>query len=225
MADWNVSQIYGLSQFLINKYQSNTYSPDDLFFAWNSEQRSYMQDLLGRFQNRSNGKSGANTGLIQNETILTALSPFTKNATLTINSGNANFPANHVYTLAIRFGNYRVTYINKGQTYSVQTSVIDPPSVADNKYYFTEYAGILSFLPTSITTATIDYIEDVTDIVYGFTDDGSGIPQYNAGTSTQSKWGNLANIEITKRTLKSLGVHYTSQDFENYGNVAITTGN
>ncbi len=43
--------------------------------------------------------------------------------------------------------------------------------------------------------------------------------------SVQPQWLQPDVIEITKRTLKSLGVHFTQQDFEQFGNSVINTGN
>lgn len=219
-----VDYIYNYSLFLINKTQSSTYTPNDFFYNWNAEQRAYMADLLGRFQNRSNGKEGSNTGLIENETILSSLAPFTKSVNLVVTAGNANRPADYVYGLAMRSNGFTAYAIKKGQISSVSKSVIDPPSIAANEYYFTEYATFFTILPSTATSVDLDYVSDCIDVVWGY-NLVSGIPVYNAGTSTQPLWKNAEIIEITKRTLRGMGVHYSSQDFENFGNQTIATGN
>ena len=81
---WSVNDILSLTKFLLRKNQSGSISAKDLFYAWNSEQTSFFQDLSGRWQARNNGKSGINTGLIENETITTKLTPFTKKDSLDI---------------------------------------------------------------------------------------------------------------------------------------------
>lgn len=210
---------------MINKYQSTSYNATNFFYAWNSEQRMYMADLLGRFQARNTGKTGANTGLLENETILTKLAPFTKPATLPVVAGNATKPTDFIYGLAARVSGYEIIFINKGQIQFVQNSVIDPPSITSNAYYATEYLGYYTVFPSTVTSMELDYIADPVDVVYGTIPDGNGLPAYDPGSSTQPQWLTPDSIEITKRTLKSIGVHFTSQDFENFGQSTINSGN
>ena len=66
-----VNDLYVFTQKLIRKNQSGSLTSTEFNTFWNDAQRAYMGDLLGRFQLRSNGKLGMNTGLILNETILT----------------------------------------------------------------------------------------------------------------------------------------------------------
>ena len=61
--------------------------------------------------------------------------------------------------------------------------------------------------------------------VWGFTLDGNKRQVYNAGTSVQPKWNQNTIVTITKRTLKSLGIHFKEQDLQQYGNSVINTGN
>jgi hypothetical protein len=173
---------------------------------------------------RSNGKLGLNTGLILNETILTKLAPFTKTATLAVTSGSATKPTGLLYRLALRTNDFDIVFINHGQISEVKKSVIDPPSVADNMYYAYEIEGTYKFLPTTITTAEINYIGDVTDIVWGYTLDGNGRQVYSSGASTQSLWDDVSNMEITKRMLQDIGLSLKDRDFQNFGNNTTQTG-
>src|ERR1700761_8704656 len=110
---WSVDQIYSFTKFLVNKYQSNTISAESLFYAWNSQQRMYISDLIGRFQRNNNGKGAANTGLIENEVILTKLLPFTIPVTLTVTAGQATKPTGFIYNLAARIDGEVVIMVNK----------------------------------------------------------------------------------------------------------------
>lgn len=223
---WSVDKIYNLLKVLTKKNQSGNISATDFFFTWNSEQNSYHSDLLGRWQISSNGKSGANTGLIMNETIQQSLSAFTLTTDITISSGQIEKPSDFIFELALRKGNYRIEKINHDQIYSAQDSVIDPPSTTSNTYYCVEYENIYSILPSSTTgDVTLDYIAQPEDVVWGYTLDANGRQVYNAGTSVQSKWKNPTTIEITKRTLKALGIGFKDADFINAGQSAIVTGN
>lgn len=220
----NVNDLYVFVQKLIRKNQAGSLSSTEFNTFWNDAQRAYMGDLLGRFQLRSNGKLGMNTGLILNETILTKLAPFTKTDTLTITSGSVAKPTGLLYRLALRISDFDVVFINHGQISEVKKSVIDAPSVAENKYYAYEIEGTYKFLPATVTSAEINYIGDVTDIVWGYTLDGNGRQVYSAGASTQSKWDDISNMEITKRMLQDIGISLKDRDFQNFGSQTIITG-
>lgn len=222
MATWSVDNIYKLFKFLMRQNQSGSISTTDFFNAWNTEQNAYFSDLLGKWQNRNNGKSGMNTGLIMNETIMTQLAPFTIPGTVTISSGQATKPSGFIYGLARRLsvsGNeYLVTKINHGQIWYVNNDVIDPPSVTDGTYYIVEYEDYYSILPDTATgDLLLDYIAQPENISWGFTYDAQNRPVYNAGLSVQPQWQIPTILEITKRALTSFGVSYKDKDFTNFG--------
>lgn len=198
---------------------------EDFQLFWNGESRSYMDDLLGRWQARSNGKAGLNTGLIQDETIMQKLSPFIEPATLTITNGLSDKPDDFVYRLAMRIDGYDCYKINHNQLATVNSSVIDPPSITTNTYYFLEYDNYYSFLPNTVTEAELDYIQTPENIVWGYTWDSQGRQIYNVGLSTQPQWDNNSCMEISKRMFRTLGVSFKDADFANFGQSVITTGN
>lgn len=215
-----------LYQFTLNLMQKNQAgSPGSIAWArhWNDSQSAYQDDLLGRPWSRSNGKSGVNTGLILNKTTKQKLSPFTKKATIAVAGGNGDKPAGFIYELALRIGGKQVIPIDHDQIATVNDSVIDPPSIAAGTYYVVEYEGYYAFLPNTVTSAELDYIEAPTDVVWGFTIVG-GRQVYNAGTSVQPKWDNNSCREITKRVLATLGVSFKDSDFSNFGNRVVNTG-
>jgi hypothetical protein len=222
--NWDTNDIMLLLEKLTKKNQSSSISSEDLFYYWNSEQTMYWQDIVGRWQARSNGKTGGNTGLALNETILTDLAPFTIPVDLTVTGGNADKPDDFEYRISLTVGGYKCWFIRPDQVPYVKDSVIDPPSL-NNQFYATEYEGYYSFLPSSIQAAHLDYIASTTDIkwAYSFDDDGRQI--YNPGLSVQPKWKKSTIIEITQRTLKKLGVAWKDADFTNAGNSAQLTGN
>ena len=119
---------------LVRKNQSGG-SVKDCMDSWNIEQSVLHADLLGRWQNANNGKSGMNTGLVENETVLSALNPFTKPLPITIVSGNVTKPALFAYTMDLRIGGKRVIPITHSQINTVNDNVIDPPSVTEQKYF------------------------------------------------------------------------------------------
>lgn len=220
----SVDYIYDFARKLIRVNQAGSLS--SLVFAkhWNDAQGTYQDDLVGRFQARGNGKSGVNTGLIENQTILQKLSPFIKPATLTIASGVADKPTDFIYELALRINDKEVRHINHNQIATVMDNVIDEPSVANNSYYVVEYEGYYKFFPTSVTEADLDYICTPTDVFWNYELDGSGRQVYKATDSVQPQWDNNSCREITKRMLTNLGVSYKDADFASFGKSVQLTG-
>jgi len=223
---WGTNDILELTKKLTRKNQSGNISATDLFYIWNSEQMMFFQDIIGRWQARANGKSGVNTGLIINEISLSELAFFIIEHDLTITSGLADKPTDFEYMIALRVSDiYKCQLIRPDQIPAVSQSVIDPPSVTNNKYYAIEYEDQYSFLPNTITDAQLDYIATPTDIKWGFTFDPDGRQIYNPGSSVQPKWSNVTIVEITKRTLNTLGVSWKDKDFIDAGRSAQLTGN
>jgi hypothetical protein len=176
----SVDYVYNYVLKLIRKTQSAGLSATEFQFFWNDAQRSYFDDLIGRFQKQNNGKEGFNTGLIENETIMTKLTPFTKNYTLSISSGQGVKPTDFIYTLALRINENKVFQVNHDSIWAVKQDVIDPPSITNDSYYYTEYGNYYSFLPTAVTTASLDYIGAPQNIVWAYTLDTAGRQVYNS---------------------------------------------
>lgn len=220
----SVDYLYNFSLKLIRKNQAGGLKSNDFEFHWNDAQSAYMDDLLGRFQLRNNGKEGNNTGLIENETILTKLTPFTLPITLVITTGKATKPDDFIYTMALRINGERVYQIDKDQIYWVNKNVIDPPSITDNSYYYTEYENYYSFLPITVTSVDLDYISIPQNVIWGYTFDVQNRQVYNPGTSVQPLWDSQSCLEITKRMLTNLGVSFKDPDFLNFGKSVEATG-
>jgi len=225
---WNVNDTYNFMKWLVRKNQTGLISATDFFYAWNSEQTTVQTDLIGNWHKINNTKQGINTGLIQNAVIMTALSPFVLNDTISITSGIGLKPANLIYTLALRINGKQVFEVNHDQIAAVNDDVIDTPSITENAYYYSEYnsGGQLaySFLPNTVTEFELDYIVGCTDVVWGYSLDGNQRQVYNSGSSTQPQWLQPQIVEITKRTLKALGVSFKDGDFEQYGQSITQTG-
>lgn len=220
----SVDYVYQFALKLIRKNQAGSLSSVDFAYQWNDAQGSYQDDLLGRFQPRGNSKTGANIGLIQDETILTKLAIFTKPVTIITINGRATKPLDFIYTLAMRVGGKKVTFINKDQIATVNDSVIDPPSVANGCYYATEYQTSFSIFPDTITSVDLDYICTPTDVFWNYDLDGDGRQVYNSVGSVQPAWDSNSCREITKRMLANLGVSFKDTDFANFGKSVQLTG-
>lgn len=225
----SIDYLFNFCKKLIRKNQAGGLTSTDFQLFFNDAQGSYQDDLLGRWQARNSGKTGANTGLIEDETIIQKLSPFIKPLPLSISTGVAQKPDDFIYRLALRINGKDVFKINHNQIATVNESVIDPPTA--NKPYFVEYGksianpnGYYLFLPDTVTSADLDYISTPVNVVWGYTWDDDGRQVYNAGTSVQSQWDNNSNREITKRMLTNLGVSFKDADFANFGKSVQLTG-
>lgn len=218
-----VDDLYNFTLNLIKKNQSGSLTSIEWARHWNDAQCTYQDDLLGRFQAKNVGKEGINTGLIENETIMTKLTPFIVPITLTVTTGQAIKPTGFIYTLALKINNTKVFQVDHDEVWAMLDDVIDPPSTIDNSYYYTEYQNYYKLFPASVTTVDLDYIKTPTDVIWGFTIVG-GRQVYSAGTSTQSQWDDNSNREITKRMLTNLGVAYKDADFLSFGRSTQITG-
>jgi hypothetical protein len=219
---WTVDNIFSFVKFLTRKNQTAAITPTEFFLSWNAEQRSRMGELLGKLR----AKAGQpNAGLIENQLTQSELSPFTITTSIAIAiTGSASKPSNLIYLLAARVGDYPVHLKNKGQIYSIINNAIDPPSVANNMYYGTEYDTFYKIWPASAGTLSLDYIRNCTDVVFGYTLDANSVAQYDAGTSTQPEWDDIEIQEITKRTLKLFGVSMSDRSFMEFGESVINKG-
>ena len=218
--------IFKFSLDLIQKNMAGPFDNEMFERFWHSEQLGYQDDLLGRFQKNNTSKTGANTGLIENETILQKLSPFISRVTLVQdNFGNSYKPTDLAYRLSIMIDDSNCVKINYNQRSAMITSVIDPPSLTTNIYYFIEYADYYEIFPSTASDPVLDYVKTPTYIKWGFTYDNVGRQVYNSGTSVQPLWDNNSCMEITKRMLATIGVSSKDNDFENFGKSVINTGN
>lgn len=220
----SVDYIYQFALNLIKENQSGKLSSTVFARQWNDAQATYQDDLLGRFQARGNGKTGVNTGLVENETILQKLAPFIKPVTITITSGDGDKPDDFIYKLALRIDGHEVRMIRHNQIATVNDNVIDPPSIPNDSYYAVEYDDYYHFLPTTVTSANLDYICTPTDVFWDFTLDGQNRQVYDASGSVDPQWDNNSCREITKRMLTNLGVGYKDNDFLNFGRSTQITG-
>lgn len=225
----SVDYLYRFVRGLIRKNQAGGLKSTDFDIQWNDAQGSYQDDLLGRFQARSNGKTGMNTGLIEDETILQKLAPFTVPGSISILAGNATKPTDLVYRLAERINGKDCFKINHNQIATVNDSVIDPPSITTDTYYFVEYLGYYYILPhtlptVAITTLELDYIKTPTDVKWGYTYNSLNQQEYQASLSVQPQWDSSSCREITKRMLTNLGVSFKDADFVNFGKSVQLTG-
>jgi hypothetical protein len=221
---WNVDQIYSAVLKLIKKNQAGGLSASDFFYYWNIEQAQYHNDLIGRWEKGNNTKSGMNTGLVQNQTVLEDVAPFTIPVTISVAAGKAAKPVDFELRYSLRCNGKKVTVIRPDQLSYVNDSVIDAPSTGTNTYYAVEYEDYYLMLPNGVSSVNLDYVASPTDVVWAFTFDVNDRQVYDPVNSVQPKWAQDTIVTITKRSLNTLGIPFKDQDFINAGKSAQATG-
>lgn len=213
-----VNYIYQWCLKLIKKNQSGSLKSTDFNIHWSNSSRTYQGDLIGRFQPRAIGKIGGNSGLVEDEIILLKLAPFIKPVTgMSVISGQVNKPTDFIYKMAIRANGYPVYEVNHDQWWSLSQDVIDPPSIADNRYYYTEYQNYYLVSPSATPTIDLDYIASPVDVFWNFTFDSQNRQIYNPTGSVDPQWDDNSCMEITSRMLTTLGISFDKKEFVGFG--------
>jgi hypothetical protein len=226
----DINTMYQICQYAINKAQNGYFTPDEFNLLANQAQISYMDYLLGEFQQYQYGRPQARVNYSQNSDTRQRLTPFIKQTTLTIDSaGHSNYPSNYLETDAIRTSaNDRIRFVQQDSLYSYLKSGIDP--VATNPIYLlasitsTYSNGGFQFYPINLGTAILDYIIITPTMLWAYTLDGNGRPVYNAGASIQPLWYDVDRLEIISRILKLVGVNLQIAQVEQYANQITQTG-
>lgn len=210
MARYSVDTILNLYLKLSRKNRAGSMGTTDFFRLWNAEQSAYHDAIV-------EGPAG---GLILSEKALQKLAPFTLSIPLTVAAGTCAKPEDIVYRLAVRINGKNAKFIHHGQIADVNDSVIDPPSVTDDAYYYYELRENYYFLPNTITAATLDYVASCEDVKWAYTFDAQNRQVYNPSASVQPKWSNNTIVDITKRCFTGIGLSYKDRDFIAFGQQA-----
>lgn len=208
----SVDTLYKYCLFVARKNQAGGIQKSDFQFAYNAASKEYFDDLAGRYQRVYSGKSGVQ----DNETIVTKLSPFIKfDQLIAVNSGVAAKPTGIIRLLAMRSNGIKVFRTEHDKLHAVLNDPIDPPSAASP--YYVEYEGNYKIYPSSITSVNMDYLVMPVDVVWGNTTDGNGRYVYDSATSTNPEWLDDDAWIIAGMALKILGVSYNEQMLAQYG--------
>ena len=149
--------------------------------------------------------------------------PFWKTVTLTITGGESAYPADYLQQDAMldSSGVDRIRYASNERWYSTVQSRID--SVATNPIYKLSDTGFV-FAPNTLTSATLEYISNPTEIVWAFTLDVNNRPVYDAGNSVDPLWRNTDMYEVISRLLAMTGVNLQSAAIAQHAQTIKTQG-
>jgi hypothetical protein len=98
----NINEVYDLIKYILNKDQSGYLSPDEFNLIINQAQTSFLNYLLGEFQQYQLQHPQARIAYSQNETTRQRLEPVIKETILTVDSGGfSNYPVDYEQTDAM----------------------------------------------------------------------------------------------------------------------------
>ena len=244
--------MYQICQYAINKAQNGYLTPDEFNLLANQAQISYMDYLLGEFQQYQYGRPQARVNYSENSNTRQRITPFIFETTLTVDvNGNSLYPSDYLQTDALRTVTTfeRIRFVQQDSLYSFKNSQIDP--VATNPIYLLTDTGF-KFYPLTLGTARLTYIGEPNYIQWGYCLDSNGRPVYNPtappgttttttlapGTTTttstttssgctysiQPLWYDVDKLEIVARILKLVGVNLQMAQVEQYANQITQTG-
>jgi len=234
----NINDMYQVCQYAINKAQNGYLTPSQFNLLANQAQISYMDYLLGEFQQYQPGRPQARISYSQNEDTRQRVSPFIKNVTFTPDAaGIYLYPIDYLQTDSIRTSaNERVRFVQQDSLYSYLRSEIDP--IATNPIYLINDTGYKIYPNTTdnsvaLTNLKYTYISNPPTVIWGYNLDANGRPVYNPipynpitqpTGSVQPLWYDVDKLEIISRILKLVGVSLQNSQVEQYANMVTTQG-
>lgn len=226
--------MYLICQYAINKSQSGYLPPAEFNTLVNQAQVSYLDYLLGEFQQYQPGKATPRVSYSKNEDVRQRIAPLITETTLTINgTGFAAYPADYLQADAVRNPTTfeRLRYVQQDNLYSYYNSKIDP--IATHPIYLLEKDGF-RFYPITLGTTKLTYIKNAPTMTWAYTLDANGRPVYaptETGASVtpttgtvQPVWYDVDKLEIVARVLKIVGVSLKDGMVEQYANIVTSQG-
>lgn len=203
-----VDDVYKIMLLATAKNLQDGYlSPEDFNISINTAQRSYLDYLKGEYQKYQVQRPIAVVEFGQNQMIRQSLAHLIYGAILSPNpvTGIAPFPSDDEYPDAMWsvYGNYNIKFIQQDRLDSYYHSTIDP--IATNPVYLIKHEGF-QFYPENIGDTRLSYIRTPPSIVWGYVEDGNGLPVYNPATSQDPVWAESDILQIIVRALQLCGV-------------------
>ncbi len=201
--------VYQLILYATAKNKQDGYvSPSDFNLIINNAQRGYLDYLLGEYQKYQPTRPFAPVEFSANERLRDSIAPLIYSAILPVNSttGIAAFPSDYEYMDAMwsLYNIYRIRFTQQDRLFSTYRSVIDP--VETNPIYTIQQEGF-HFYPATIGNARMSYVRKPPPIIWGYNEDGNGVPVYNSALSQQPIWSDTDCYQIIIRALALVGVN------------------
>ncbi len=219
-----VDEAYKLIQFIIAKNQDGYLSPDEFNLVINQASTSFLNYLLGEFQQYQVQHPQPRLAYSQNQTTRQRLEPVMKETVLTVDSGGfSNYPVDYEQTDAMLTAEnfYRIRFIQQDSQFSYLRSVIDP--IPTNPVFLIKRGGF-QFYPTDIGNANLSYVSTPPTIEWAYISNIYGIPIWDQANSVDPVWYDMDMLEIIVRALRMVGVNLQQQDVSAYADQIKQTG-
>lgn len=219
-----INDVYVLIQYIINKNQDGYLSPDEFNLIINQAQTSFLNYLLGEFQQYQVQHPQPRLAYSQNQTTRQRLEPFIKETTLTLDSGGfANYPVDYeqVDAMLSLYNLNRIRFIQQDSQFSYRRSVIDP--IETNPVFLLKRGGF-QFYPTDVTDVNLSYVSTPQAMFWANINNQYGIPVWDQANSVDPAWFDVDTYEIICRALRMVGVNLQQPDVQAYANDIIKQG-
>ena len=195
-------------QYCVAKNSAQGYlSPQDFNHCINVGQRSYIDYLLGQYQQYQAKRPIPIVAFGENERIRTSLAPLIYETIIPVNSttGIGAFPYGFIQVDAMwgQYGYYNIRFTEQDRLMSNYRSVIDP--IQTNPVYLIKHEGF-QFFPETIGNVRCSHIQNPPSISWGYTE-VNGIPVWNPVTSSNPVWDDTDLLNIIVRALAIVGVN------------------
>jgi len=201
-------------------------SSSDFETCINQAQVSYVDYLLGQYQKYQVRRPIPIVAFGENERVRTSLAPLIYETIIPINSttGIGTFPYGFIQVDAMwgQYGYYNIRFTEQDRLASNYHSVIDP--VQTNPVYLIRHEGF-QFFPPTLGNVRMSYVSNPPSMRWGYTNNPvTGIPEYNAITSSQPVWDDVDMLNIIVRALSIVGVNLQLGVVLQYSNDIKNTG-
>lgn len=220
---------YQIVQFAANKKQYGFITPDEFNLIINQAQYSFLDYLLGEFQQYQVGRPVAKVQYSMTDEVRQRLTAFIpKLTTLTIDAtGLSPYPTGYQQIDAMFDNNLnRIRFVPQHKLYSYLNSTIDP--ISTNPVFVIEQGGFRFYPNTTYNGVAVQaqcsYISTPPNIVYGYTLDVNGRTVYNPATSTDPLWYDVDMLEVIARALELVGVNLSQPELSGYARKIETVG-
>lgn len=205
----SVNKVYRTVLSIINKEGRGFLTPDQ----FNRIGRQVQLDLLERAFFDYNKALNKEKGNITNngyanipKNIKEKIDIFSKEAALSINTGVASVPSDLYRVINISTANRTINIdeTSKSEISYINSSKLTAPTSSYPVYY--REAGNIKLFPTSISSATIDYIKIPADPAWNFTSGSNGSYSYNSSTSVNFELHESDEVDLVVKILGYAGV-------------------
>lgn len=212
-----VDFMYRIVQYAVNKNQQGYVDPDEFNDVIEQAQLSYVNYLIGQYNQYQNGRPVSRVSFSQNSNVRQSLMPAIYGYVLNVNAyGFAPYPGDFqkVDGLTDIYNMKAVRWANRDNYTEYYHSKIDP--YPTNPFYTLENNGF-TFYPSNIGQVLLNYVRKPSSIYWAYTI-VNNLPVQNVAASINPIWYDIDCLEIIARALRIIGVNLQAADVNQYAN-------